>query len=159
MKHSFAVVGLLLALYSTQPSMAIGGPCDLMFDSAKAMCESGSIKNNCAEINQGIEAFTKLVQAAQSKFCAFPSPIWLLCKYCKASESGSSQLENERNGTAPNCWAAPSGDDLAKLGELERTIKELTSSILTMSAGGAGAGLFERSVGDVLAGREAGNSG
>ncbi|XP_002134435.1 uncharacterized protein [Drosophila pseudoobscura] len=58
-----------------------------------------------------------------------------------------------------NCWAAPSGDDLAKLGELERTIKELTSSILTMSAGGAGAGLLERSVGDVLAGREAGNSG
>ncbi|XP_002134434.3 uncharacterized protein [Drosophila pseudoobscura] len=100
MKHSFAVVGLLLALYSTQPSTAIGGPCDLMFDSAKAMCESGSIKNNCAEINQGIEAFTKLVQAAQSKFCAFPSPIWLLCKYCKASESESSQLENEGNGTA-----------------------------------------------------------
>ncbi|XP_022218787.2 uncharacterized protein LOC111071644 [Drosophila obscura] len=65
-----------------------------------------------------------------------------------------------------SCWAAPSGDDLAKFGELERTIKELTSSILTMSAGGAGAGaggagagLFERSAGDVLDGRDAGNSG
>ncbi|XP_017001441.2 uncharacterized protein [Drosophila takahashii] len=31
------------------------------------------------------------------------------------------------------CWAAPSADDLAKFGEMERTIKELTSSILAMS--------------------------
>ncbi|XP_016946339.1 uncharacterized protein LOC108022011 [Drosophila biarmipes] len=32
-----------------------------------------------------------------------------------------------------DCWAAPSADDLAKFGEMERTIKELTSSILAMS--------------------------
>ncbi|XP_017066813.1 uncharacterized protein LOC108104958 [Drosophila eugracilis] len=31
------------------------------------------------------------------------------------------------------CWAAPSADDLAKFGEMEKTIKELTSSILAMS--------------------------
>ncbi|SPP78365.1 uncharacterized protein LOC117581274 [Drosophila guanche] len=61
-----------------------------------------------------------------------------------------------------SCWAAPSGDDLAKFGELERTIKELTSSILTMSAGGgagAGAGLLERGTGDLLDARDAGSSG
>ncbi|XP_034663293.1 uncharacterized protein LOC117898183 [Drosophila subobscura] len=56
-----------------------------------------------------------------------------------------------------SCWAAPSGDDLARFGELERTIKELTSSILTMSAGGgAGAGLLERGTGDLM---DAGSSG
>jgi len=38
------------------------------------------------------------------------------------------------------CWAAPSADDLAKFGEMERTIKELTSSILAMS--GASPGRF-----------------
>ncbi|KAH8245431.1 hypothetical protein KR032_010386 [Drosophila birchii] len=36
--------------------------------------------------------------------------------------------------------AAPSSDDLAKFGEMERTIKELTSSILAMS--GASSGRF-----------------
>ncbi|XP_052849986.1 uncharacterized protein LOC128260789 [Drosophila gunungcola] len=32
-----------------------------------------------------------------------------------------------------NCWAAPSPDDLAKFGEMERVIKELTSSVLALS--------------------------
>ncbi|XP_039500100.1 uncharacterized protein LOC120457011 [Drosophila santomea] len=32
-----------------------------------------------------------------------------------------------------HCWAASSADDLAKFGEMERSIKELTSSILAMS--------------------------
>ncbi|KAH8421449.1 hypothetical protein KR009_008166, partial [Drosophila setifemur] len=35
-------------------------------------------------------------------------------------------------------WAAPSTDDLARFGDLERTIKELTNSILAMSGGASG---------------------
>ncbi|KAH8304400.1 hypothetical protein KR059_008059 [Drosophila kikkawai] len=34
--------------------------------------------------------------------------------------------------------AAPSSEDLAKFGEMERTIKELTSSILAMSGASSG---------------------
>ncbi|KAH8361252.1 hypothetical protein KR200_009603, partial [Drosophila serrata] len=34
--------------------------------------------------------------------------------------------------------AAPSSDDLSKFGEMERTIKELTSSILAMSGASSG---------------------
>ncbi|XP_017051774.1 uncharacterized protein LOC108095260 [Drosophila ficusphila] len=36
------------------------------------------------------------------------------------------------------CLAAPSADDLTKFGEMERTIKELTSSILAMSGATTG---------------------
>ncbi|XP_043065763.1 uncharacterized protein [Drosophila bipectinata] len=32
-----------------------------------------------------------------------------------------------------SAWAAPSVEDLAQFGELEKTIKELTNSILAMS--------------------------
>ncbi|KAH8345309.1 hypothetical protein KR067_000018 [Drosophila pandora] len=35
-------------------------------------------------------------------------------------------------------WAAPSAEDLAQFGELEKTIKELTNSILAMSGGASG---------------------
>nr|NP_001096901.1 uncharacterized protein Dmel_CG34337 [Drosophila melanogaster]ABN49426.1 IP18555p [Drosophila melanogaster]ABW09353.1 uncharacterized protein Dmel_CG34337 [Drosophila melanogaster]AOQ09926.1 CG34337-RA [synthetic construct] len=37
-----------------------------------------------------------------------------------------------------SCLAAPSADDLAKFGEMERSIKELTSSILAMSGATTG---------------------
>lgn len=39
-------------------------------------------------------------------------------------------------------WAAPSTEDLAKFGEMERTIKELTSSILAMSGASSGSSPF-----------------
>ncbi|KAH8338819.1 hypothetical protein KR074_001549, partial [Drosophila pseudoananassae] len=37
-----------------------------------------------------------------------------------------------------SAWAAPSVEDLAQFGELEKTIKELTNSILAMSGGPSG---------------------
>lgn len=37
-----------------------------------------------------------------------------------------------------SAWAAPSAEDLAQFGELEKTIKELTNSILAMSGGASG---------------------
>ncbi|XP_030381634.1 uncharacterized protein LOC115629326 [Scaptodrosophila lebanonensis] len=49
---------------------------------------------------------------------------------------------------AASSLAAPSPDDLAKYGELERTLKELSTSILAMT----GAGAAEVSSSDVLGG-------
>ncbi|EDV47471.2 uncharacterized protein LOC6551446 [Drosophila erecta] len=39
---------------------------------------------------------------------------------------------------AQHCLAAPSADDLAKFGEMERSIRELASSILALSGATAG---------------------
>ncbi|KAH8355429.1 hypothetical protein KR084_005624 [Drosophila pseudotakahashii] len=46
-------------------------------------------------------------------------------------------------------WAAPSADELAKFGEMERTIKELTSSILAMSGASPGFSPGDRSANNV----------
>ncbi|XP_016946093.2 uncharacterized protein [Drosophila suzukii] len=46
-------------------------------------------------------------------------------------------------------WAAPSADDLAKFGEMERTIKELTSSILAMSGASPGFNAGDRNANNV----------
>ncbi|BFG02497.1 uncharacterized protein DMAD_01988 [Drosophila madeirensis] len=102
MKHSLAVLGLFLALNFALPSGAMGKLCDVsaIFNTAKAMCQLNPFRNNCAEIDQGVESFSQLVLARQSELCKIPGPIWLLCKYCEATEPESPQQADAANGTA-----------------------------------------------------------